>query len=822
MGQTVIVTSRKFFSQLGNGSTFASNLSDFTTNLVGSAGEKVKIIQTVQVDWWSGATNGDQFYFIAAGQVQRLTGNFIDDGFAVGDTFDYNDAIVGAYTTLFSGTITALSADGLNMYYTVSSGTDQTGNTDVNRYFRGTTVLKSLLYNFGLIENLEPTNYISKVTNQEQGYTFKDLTVSTTGLNLNGYKGYETGSITCSTGVVSGYYQTFTITHILTIPFYNPTFEDNYLDGTIPTDYDGSNSLKYVSRCEFRAVFSNPNGSKIGVDDKNFGSVAFFNENFNGLQSLYTLDSIEYTDADAVVIAGIQKSGVTHVRAVVSGTISATHKFGIYVAKVTDTTVTNLASTFAENFLFDNVVGTVDDAVADSTIITNYTCIKFGTLYVTYEFNVEYTNDQQLLLEDGDTFIVGLQIGQGTLDNATSDKTTFMTGSMFGDYIVNSDEAGLLTWRDNRYYNHLQLYPDTSEDLVNSQHDFKGWIEDGLLNNFNFDLNLEVPVNKTVQLDSLKVEFIAYNTIENTYWVISSYTFNTSLGVVAPITQNSIIYQAHQFAIQTKRDFNLPIGDQFNLVLLETATALKGDAQLNYNAVCTFKVDWQKWIFNPQVDKSFYDASEPKNNLNQHSVNYYYGDWQLRFLYTAGVKTIEDTTLIENTTAYEFLSPRMVIKEYTEDGYTPPKFVGAITTHTEDGTQNIAGAILTNAKTLFKTVWTYNTATYGVMASAYADFVCIHRIEPSQYPASNEIEELSSLRFNLNEKLKPVAGVTLLNVVVGVSTITATCLIDNTQLVKGTNYKLSSRLFSSNALLGLAWEDINVHWEDINVDWEVL
>ena len=67
MGTTSKIISRKFYSQLYNGATFASNLTDFTTNLVGSAGDKIKSIQVVEVDWWSGAINGDTFTFVRSG-----------------------------------------------------------------------------------------------------------------------------------------------------------------------------------------------------------------------------------------------------------------------------------------------------------------------------------------------------------------------------------------------------------------------------------------------------------------------------------------------------------------------------------------------------------------------------------------------------------------------------------------------------------------------------------------------------------------------------------------------------------------------------------
>lgn len=811
MGTTSKIISRKFYSQLYNGATFASNLTDFTTNLVGSAGEKIQSIQVVEVDWWSGAINGDTFTFVRSGYVQRLNGSFLDDGFTTGDTFNYTPDLAGG-ASVFNGTITAVTDT--DIFYTVGGGAEPAvGTIATDKYFRGTTVLKSLLYNYNFIENQEAVNFNSKLDGKELGYTFQDLTVSTTGLVLNGINSNETGSITCSAGtVVSTYYQQFTITHTFRIPYYAPTFEDNYLDETLPSDYDGSNSLKYVCRCEFRVVYSNPNGSKIFVDQNNLGSVAFFNENFNGLQSLYTFDSVVYTDADANVIAGIQKTGITHVVAVITGTaISADTNFGILVSRANEYAPSNLSATYSTNYIVDSVVGTIDDASASSTIITNYTC-TLGVDSATYEFDVEYSTPQKALITTGDKFLIGLQIGNGLLDNQTSDKTTFLEGSLFGDYIVDNDVQGLLVWRDNRYYSHLQVYPDTTDYLTQSEHDFKGWLEDGILNNFNFDLDLSLGA----KLDSLKVEFVAYNNTTREYFVIGSYNYNTKAGIYAPVNGGS--YSAWQYDILWRRDFNLPEGDQFNMIKLATATDVKNTSWLNYNAVVTWKIDWQKWIPNNNADTSFVNLAELYNGLNQHSPQYISGDWQLKFLYTAGV-TCDASS---DATLYEFLSPRIIIKDYDVDGNTPPKWSAAVSTYTEDGVTDLDGKILYNANTLFKIVWTFDSADYGVMTDVYSEFIGIHRIENHYIPSSNNIEELSSLRFNLNQKLKPVAGSTLLKVTTGVSTITTECIIDYKQLQKGTNNKLSGRLFATNALLGLTWEEINVQWEFIDTAWQYL
>jgi len=342
-------------------------------------------------------------------------------------------------------------------------------------------------------------------------------------------------------------------------------------------------------------------------------------------------------------------------------------------------------------------VSDVDAVAANGTIITNATAVSIAATSVTIEFDVEFSTDQQARIESGDYYLIGLQISHTeTLTNATSDKVTLMAS--YAPFITNDDVSGLLVWRDNRYYNHLQVYPDTSPDLINSQHDFKGWIEDGILNNFNFDLNLAL----FAKLVGLKVQFIAYNTVTEEFWEISSYTFNTANFVSSPIDG----YDAYQFAIRTKRDFNLPVGDQFNLVLLETDTVLKDTSFLNYNAVCTFKIDWQKWIYNPNVNSAFYDASELKFGFNQHSATFYEnaGDWKLRFRITATIDSQTTGDAGPILTDYKFLSPNIQIKTYDVDGYDPPKWTQEITTWTEDGTTEITPKVLSNAKTLFKTI----------------------------------------------------------------------------------------------------------------------
>ncbi len=804
MPKNVIITSRKFFNQLKNGVAFGSNLTDYTTNLTGSIGETIQAKFAVQVDWYAAAINGDSFTVTSSGHITRLYNSFLDDGFAIGDTFDYCPDLAGG-TVVFNGTVTFVSDR--DLYYTVNSGTPPTvGTTQTDKYIRGLTALDALQYKFGLIENDEALNFVNKVTGQEQCYYVSNIG-SSSAVPINGVMNWETGSLNVTTsGYTNTYYQNYEIIHTFVIlPYWAPNYDQHLTDGTNPPLFSGSFSPKYVCEMDFRTVFSNPNGAKVGDDQYNRGSVGWFDENFNGLASNWSIDSITYHDALGNAVDGIQSAAVTRVQIFSKSANPAptSDRWALFVGKATAPASVDLTKYFSELYLFNSVVADIGAAAADNDYMKNYRSYYDSADTIITVFDVDFSAPQKSQLSTGDKYIIGVIFDDSTLLSKASDKVMLLAD--WKDFVVDNDASGLLEWEDCRYYNHTQIYPDTTPDLSKSQHDYKGWIEDGILNNFKFRMDL----SKGSILKSLSVSFVAYNTLDDSYFPIQTHDFNLAYGTVAPIGG----YDAFQMDISSTRGFNLPTGDQFNLVKFKSDTRLYG-TNLYYDVVLGMKIDWQKWIKNDAVDPSFLNLSELFKGFNQYSAQYKSGYWELRFLYTAVVGNgIAITT-------YEQLSPEITIRKYDVDGYTPPRWVGVITTHTEDGTANITPYVLSNAKTLFKTVWTWNTS-YGVMADNFQQYVGIHRIEPHYSPSSNSIEEFSSLRFNLNEKLKPVSGSTLLKVTVGVNTITTECLIDYKELEK-INYKLSSRLYALVDLLGLAWEDIDVKWEEVTLDWEIL
>ena len=86
----ITVTSQKYFNKYNNGETFASDLTDFTNNLVGSVMETVFV--DLELEVYSYAENTETTPFINEDlggnkwKIKKSNGSFITDGFSIGDS----------------------------------------------------------------------------------------------------------------------------------------------------------------------------------------------------------------------------------------------------------------------------------------------------------------------------------------------------------------------------------------------------------------------------------------------------------------------------------------------------------------------------------------------------------------------------------------------------------------------------------------------------------------------------------------------------------------------------------------------------------------
>ena len=201
MGVEIIIKNQNTRSEFQNGLFFVDNPLDFTNNLAGSVMETVRDYKLIEIGWTSKSKDSGATWTVntATGSIYSTAGNFITDGFSVGDTFYYED-ISGGGGTNFSGQITSLSAT--TMFFTLLSGSR--ANADTDAQIRGTTDLTASIFKFGLIGNNESFNVESKVSGNDQAYYASGVGERIGGVRntsfqfmqkLGQYKDWQTGSM---------------------------------------------------------------------------------------------------------------------------------------------------------------------------------------------------------------------------------------------------------------------------------------------------------------------------------------------------------------------------------------------------------------------------------------------------------------------------------------------------------------------------------------------------------------------------------------------------------------------------------------------------
>lgn len=795
MSVNIITLNQKFFNQFKNDTDFTANTGDYTTNLAGSIMENIKYSYQIDVDWFSNGSQADAWNIINGNQIVRTTGNFRTDGFAIGDEADF---IAGFSTTPVieaNITVDSISSDGKTLVFTINSGV----LSDVyylDAGIRGLTPLTALKYKFGLIGNSESFNVESKVSENDQGYYGSNIGFDTGGgvrdtnfvalTRTGSYKDWQTGNMQIRfVSNPSAYVQRFEIEHeFMVVPYYLDGELSNLENNIIPNLLNGLNSLKYVFSPGFRTVLSNPNTEKLTTVTNNLGSVAWYNENFNGFQNDYVVDSISYEQANTLAAAdGILIGSKTRIRATVSRLstpFTGSERLGAYISCLPEQsdyqdTLTDLK----ENFIYDNAVNNegVPSVPGSSFITILNATLNAGKIDIIVE--LEYSLAQKTELANKFNsgfakFLVAFQLGDSSLPSGNSDRVVLLAD--VNDYDASADISNLMIFKT------FNLYAHNKEIGVDSPStDLTAWNEDGFAVNFGFDLNL----NKSAFLNTLDFKLIAFNTITEEYFELDSYSYSVANAIVSGGVQ--------QLSENTTRAYILKSADQFNDVTLITGTQSAGFQ--NYEGTFAQKFSWQDWISNLGADTIFFDGTKPKDNLNFKGSNYSdLNNYEIRMSVLSNVYGVG--AFNSGTTDYLFNSPKITLYDYTKDGNVTPIWSCEIETFNNANNSNLGGAILSGQDTLFRATWTNSVGA----VSSLVDLWGINRIEETGQ-LGYEITEMSSINDPAtNQLLIPSSG-TKLFMYLNAGLVVMECLIDGSSVVSGINYNLSSRIQDEKTLV---------------------
>jgi len=790
----------KYYNQFNNGENFDQNLADYTYNLVGNVGDRIKVIQQVAVWWISDSDAVNPFEITLAGNtLQRSAGSFVNDGFIVGDIIELRD--IGGASNIFvdrnivSMTATEITFDGA----AVGLG------SYTNARLYGKTPLTSCRFKFGLIENSEPTNFVSKIDGiAEQAYTNAAITGVAQPMDaltgVNSWKESSDSVTIKSLGAPApqnqNYAQSFEIEHIFMIlPYYLDGELTNLQTLVAPVLFTTTNSLKYVFSCDFNTSLSNPNGTKdITVDDV-LGSVGWYNESLNGNANFYNVRSLVYTNQDTLqVVSQINSQQKTKV------------EFDVTSAQATFTANTNLVvsisllpdlaeyqqnnNTIDENFLLDDAYTTVDTPFVDSSIITNYTAVLNNAAEISVAFDVDYLLADQPRLENH-YYVISVSTCDEALSGQNTDRVNQKVDVQLFEY--NPDITDLI-WIDK--INHFAHDVDDT-DPANAFDNYVGWIEDGFEIKVPFELNNDL----NAKLKILKVHLSAFNPTTDNRFDLQTYNFNLSGGVLinqAPLNP----YIA--FNLQTTRGFELVNGSQFNKAELVTlGPGLRGPINVDqYELTLGLKANMEEWIAQPDADTVFYDVNEPENGLNKKASRYSLQEgYEIVVTVEADVQVgfgfFNINPIITN---YLFLSQPHSYYDYDLDNNGTPAWSVNIVTFDESGA-NTSGILKTTENTTVKATF---TPLSGV--TSLVDPYAIIRLNPVGGNI-NTILELSSLRESIiGNILIPLAGESYTKITDDGLTVLVECLIDGTLLDDSIDYLLTAELRDSSIVDGIITE----------------
>src|SRR3990167_774676 len=675
-----------------------------STKLTGNIGSKVTAVMDFIVHWE--CLQVDVELVNNSNIINSNDGtDFIQCGFKAGDTFE----LIG---TASDDGIYAIGGISQYSLFVVNTGTSDsmipvtfTGIASVVVDIHGTTPVNTIDYYFGLVENSGSPVYTSLLDGEVQHFR-------KTGLDADGGNNYALDVFTTNKSWVSssvteqadtkiyemgignsgasyGYEQWFRIEHVFHVePAVLRAWEDanGDLDITLIAFLNQTASLKFIPR--ITSGFS-ASGSEHSTDNGNInaflqnGDVGFYGEYRNGGAPNYGIDTaVTYQSSGGAVMTELAYNDNSVFEVIIeklsAGNFNTNHKFDVYVYVVPeDLDIQNNANTIWENFDVSNVYLDEGAAPASDNNITQATATSLsGT---TVLISCVYAGDSSM---NGKKFLILIDVGEEGSDTATNDHHTLLIDYREFDLFIDTED---LIVSDGALVNE-----HSTNDTELAYTDFKGWVEDGLLINYEFN------VKRTAGISD---EFTA--ALESITWSIdvehqtdSSRNFNLE-EVTVPLPSN------------TTRGFQLYTGDPKNDFILSELT---GD--VNYRKFLlqfATKIRWENWATQGNADPDFINATA---NWSTYDLP---PDWKIYINVKLNV-LLDDGTLEE-----DYVHTRKIeVKVLNYDDFNGCERTGEIQTFHAVTGQNLAGKLSYYTNTIIKGIF-YGESLFPCIYEAFSN-----------------------------------------------------------------------------------------------------
>jgi hypothetical protein len=646
------------------------------TFLEGNVGDYIntEIEVEVQASFITGGL--EQLFFNTDNTILNLTGNWIDYGFAVGDT------IVGSLEiTTFPSTVKTYNANtvvitaisGNLLTYSGSFETSAPVDLFTDHPYFITFPSANALYSF----NFANLHVVKDFTQVE--FTYCEI------LNTLVFSPTLNSLLDGSQTKFSASGLDASVTSPTTMTAFNPKSGSNIVsitiegDGIDPSTVEGKNTYILKMVHTIGGVYQSPltlpswyNGSECLSDTYQFkfssglvqitsllddvnvqvaGNTGWFNEILNGGLNPYTISGLTYKNSLGALVDSIQLNATTKINFTITGsgfdTTDTKFNFGLVSTPSDRTSYANNGFTDLAN-LVANTLGIAQvyshSASPIVATVTGYTAPFGGTIDVTSR-HFEVVSSSQI---DVEIIVSPDSLVQTYIDSfLTGDKTFGFWVTVCPDNTTTTNTRINLLTTDQFMEVETVVQPIKTDSLAKIYPREKDYYTDPTTASDN-KLVTEDDAHAAIRFTQTTSDVISQVTMGVELYVIStgaaihtldSTTINTS---ASPISVDG----TQEINSITNRPFiTYANGNKNKQITLRRLTSLDVSSNRGYEVIYPFRMRWEWWLANPTLPTAFYTITQPLNNLNNEWFTKLAGNVGLRYF----METIQNGITTKNT-----------------------------------------------------------------------------------------------------------------------------------------------------------------------------
>lgn len=781
-----------------------------TSWLLGNVGDRITLEIDVEIEISFNSSFSNPIESNGTEQLTRLTGSFLDDGFFIGSniSWDYGGTTgAGVVTVLTPTTMRVGSITGtfpVLGVYPFNDGT--TVNPTIS--IESTDNVEGVVLNYNLIANsevasaslnslIDGTTPRFEVGGLDPADTVTILQMTTFGFN-SGHSIF--GASIVGNGKV-GAVQKFTISiEFQIIPLFDNL--SNFQNSVAPSFLFDNESLTDVFQLTFLPQINNPNVF-VQTDSTSTalnGNVGWFDENFNGNESNYSVVGVNYTNINGTNVASVSKDEPTNFAITVNqtgATATSKYKFSFFTIPFDLELIQDNNETNYQNLILNDLNQTIDQATAGFVYggFQNGSGASMGIEFVSitqsgstvsingqFQPNSAFSSYFDSVSDSNWNYGVALSLADESLATNISDRTTLLCEfNQLGETPISFVTGDIST----EFLSHAQ----TSENAGTTT--YSGAVEDEILSESL--MFLDTAKNETIDSISFLIE--GFDTINGSTFECEKYSIDTT---GFPIDGDLV----QQISVNTTRGFQMANGVNKNLIEVVRDQTLDTGTKKAYWLRYAIRPRWEYWIENSNVPNDLVDGTKRFDGKNQNwaRLDSFLNQWELRFSVQTVLNSLSEVLNTRNSSnIYIRTFEESTVWDGSINHYNETKTVNLYTGLNSDGIRT--NAILPTEKTLVEADFDLEDVAGDVGSiSAYYGVI---RIEVFEQGGIKGIEMLSSVLENKNDILKPISGSAKCKIEkISATKIRLSALIDNNFLnISGGNYKTSARIGYSNLTL---------------------